>query len=559
MDFLRNIRLAPRLALLTAVFSAGAILSGLWTFVTLNEYKVTGPVYAQIMRNQDLLADVLPPPEYIIESYLVARELQSAASKPAEDKLIERLKNLRKDYLERNAYWSKAGLDADIADLLLKQSYEPAMAFYSRAFDAFVPAIQQGDRAASQALLEQMAQDYYRHVAKIDQLVEVTRKRADTFEASAVGNVQHAVVTLLVVLMLAAGVGVALALVISRSITGPLADALTIAETVATGDLSSHIDARHRDEPGQLLRALKGMNDNLAQTVGQVRSNSESMSTAAREIAAGNLDLSARTEAQAGSLEETASAMEQLTSTVKQNADNAKQANALVVSTSALAARGGDLVGQVVTTMGAIKASSGKIADIIGVIDGIAFQTNILALNAAVEAARAGEQGRGFAVVASEVRNLAQRSAGAAKEIKLLINDAVSGVDDGSELVDQAGAAMQQVVASVQQVTGLMAEIAAASQEQSVGIEEVNRAITQMDEVTQQNAALVEQAAAAAGSMQEQSESLLQQVSRFRLKQAAAPRHQPPRPVAAAHAGAVLAIKAPARSAAPAKAGWEEF
>ena len=539
MEFLRTLKLAPRLAMVTAVFSAGAVLSGLWTFKTLSEFKVTGPVYQQIVQDKDLLADVLPPPEYIVESFLAARELRSAADPAAEGKLVERLNRLKNEYLQRHDYWSKVALDGDIADLLLKQSYAPAMAFYDRAFNAFIPAVQSGDKDQAKLQLDLMAADYYRHMAAIDRLVEMTGKRAEKFETAAVGNVQAAVYTLLVVLVAAAAAGVALAMAVSRSITAPLAEALAIAETVARGDLTSAIEARHRDEPGQLLAALKDMNDHLAETVGQVRSNSESMHTAAREIAAGNLDLSARTEAQAGSLEETASAMEELTSTVKQNADNAKQANQLVLSTSTLAARGGDLVSQVVSTMGGIKASSGKIADIIGVIDGIAFQTNILALNAAVEAARAGEQGRGFAVVASEVRTLAQRSAAAAKEIKLLINDAVGGVDDGSQLVDQAGAAMEQVVASVHQVTGLMAEIASASQEQSVGIEEVNRAIAQMDQVTQQNAALVEQAAAAAGSMQDQSDSLLRQVSRFTL--AAAATAAPLRPSGA------LQLAAPAR------------
>jgi methyl-accepting chemotaxis protein len=241
------------------------------------------------------------------------------------------------------------------------------------------------------------------------------------------------------------------------------------------------------------------------------------------EIASGNADLSSRTESQASALEETASSMEELTSTVKQNAENAQQANQLVVSASDVALRGGEVVGQVVNTMSSIKESSRKIVDIIGVIDGIAFQTNILALNAAVEAARAGEQGRGFAVVASEVRNLAQRSAGAAKEIKALISDSVEKVDAGSQLVDQAGKTMNEIVTSVQHVADIMSEVTAASQEQSAGIEQVNRAIAQMDEITQQNAALVEQASAAAQSMQDQAGGLSQAVSVFKLDDAMAP------------------------------------
>ncbi len=311
--------------------------------------------------------------------------------------------------------------------------------------------------------------------------------------------------------------GIFFAIWITRSITGPLGEAVSVARLVAEGDLTHRIQVKSRDETGQLLSALADMNNSLVMTIGQVHQSTKTIATASSEIASGNADLSARTESQAGSLEETASSMEELTSTVKQNADNARQANQLVISASGVAIKGGEVVGQVVETMGSIKESSRKIVDIIGVIDSIAFQTNILALNAAVEAARAGEQGRGFAVVASEVRNLAQRSAGAAKEIKELISDSVEKVDHGSKLVDQAGQTMGKIVESVRHVADIMAEITAASQEQSSGIEQVNQAITQMDEMTQQNAALVEQAAAAAESMQEEAAALTNAVSVFKL------------------------------------------
>jgi methyl-accepting chemotaxis protein len=292
--------------------------------------------------------------------------------------------------------------------------------------------------------------------------------------------------------------------------------AADVVRKIGAGDLSVDVEVRRGDE-SSLLHAMHSMQQSLAGTVQEIRGSTDTIATASGQIASGNQDLSSRTEQQASSLEQTAASMEELTSTVKQNADNARQANQLAASASEVAVRGGSVVGQVVDTMGAINTSSRKIVDIIAVIDGIAFQTNILALNAAVEAARAGEQGRGFAVVASEVRSLAQRSAAAAKEIKGLIDDSVSKVEAGSHQVAEAGQTMEEIVASVKRVTDIMGEIAAASQEQTSGIEQVNQAITQMDQVTQQNAALVEEAAAAAASLQDQAGSLVQAVSVFKV------------------------------------------
>ncbi|MGK5040607.1 methyl-accepting chemotaxis protein [Janthinobacterium sp. GB1R12] len=322
----------------------------------------------------------------------------------------------------------------------------------------------------------------------------------------------------LAVTALVAGMG----LLLARRIAASLAGAIDVARTIAGGDLSVQVNATSNDEVGQLMKAMADMSASLVRIVAEVRSGTDSIGTASAEIAAGNLDLSARTEQQAGSLEETASAMEELTATVRQNADNARQAKQMAVSASDKAQRGGEVMGDVIRTMEAIDSSSNKIADIIGVIDGIAFQTNILALNAAVEAARAGEQGRGFAVVATEVRNLAHRSAAAAKEIKALISDSVEQVEQGGKLVQQAGAAMTEVVDTVRGVTDIVSEISAASAEQSTGIEEINRAVTQMDEVTQQNAALVEEAAAASQSLQEQAARLAGVVGAFKLAPAQA-------------------------------------
>ena len=311
-----------------------------------------------------------------------------------------------------------------------------------------------------------------------------------------------------------------LAILLTRNITRPLVEAVAVAQRVAQGDLSSDIVVRSQDETGQLMAALRDMNTALVGIVGEVRGGTDTIATASAQIAVGTMDLSSRTEQQASSLEETASSMEELTAAVKQNADNALAARSLASAASSVAVKGGAVVSEVVQTMGSINDSSRKIADIIGVIDGIAFQTNILALNAAVEAARAGEQGRGFAVVATEVRNLAQRSASAAKEIKGLIDDSVEKVGAGSKLVDQAGTTMQDVVDSVQRLSAIIGEITDASEEQRLGIEQVNEAISQMDQVTQQNAALVEEAAAAANAMQDQAAQLSHAVQVFRLKDA---------------------------------------
>ncbi|MGV7206505.1 methyl-accepting chemotaxis protein [Oxalobacteraceae bacterium A2-2] len=353
--------------------------------------------------------------------------------------------------------------------------------------------------------------------ALINEMISLQEQQNAVAVAQIDADYQSGVGLLVGSTVLAVALAVALAVLITRSITRPINDAVVLARTVAAGDLTHAITVQGRDEISQLLAALQAMTGSLASIVGEVRACTDTINTASREIATGNQDLSARTEEQASALEETASSMEELTSAVRHSTDNARQANQLATSASEVATRGGQVVSQVVDTMGSIKESSRRIVDIIGVIDGIAFQTNILALNAAVEAARAGEQGRGFAVVASEVRTLAQRSASAAKEIKALIDDSVGKVEAGAELVERAGATMDEVVEGVRRVTGIMADIALASQEQNAGIEQINMAVSQMDQMTQQNAALVEEAAAAAESLQDQAGHLARAVDVFKL------------------------------------------
>jgi methyl-accepting chemotaxis protein len=444
--------------------------------------------------------------------------------------------------------------------------------------DTFAPAVaflKQDDREAVKSLYTGASRQLNTQArAEIEELVKLQLDIAKTEYDNSLAR--YATIRNVSVAMIVLGVllGVSVGVLLMRSIVRPLNRAVAVANAVAVGDLTSRIDVTANDETGQLLHALKNMNEELSGLVHTVRVSADAIGTGTQQISAGNADLSQRTEEQASSLEETASSMEELTSTVRQNADNAKQANQLAAGASSVAVKGGEVVGQVVHTMTSINESSKKIVDIISVIDGIAFQTNILALNAAVEAARAGEQGRGFAVVASEVRSLAQRSAAAAKEIKALITDSVNKVDDGTRLVDEAGKTMEEIVASVKRVTDIMAEISAASQEQSSGIEQVNQAVTQMDEATQQNAALVEEAAAAAESMKEQAQTLTQAVSVFKIGQgdAAMPAATVSKPAARVMPLQLRAKKEPAIAAKPASKArkvangskvtgddWEEF
>jgi len=478
----------------------------------------------------------------------LVKQIEPLIDAGAEKALWDRIGALRKSYSAARDAVTKAKADGNVeeAEKILDGKFTPTARAYQDAVQELVTLQQTNIAKAAQAL-------------QADTAFNRTLIMALTGFAVALGAVS--------------------AIVLTRGIVRPIRDAVELAETVAGGDLTSRIDAddaryKSGDETGALLRALANMNDSLVRIVTEVRTGTDAIHGAAGEIASGNLDLSGRTEQQAAAIEETSASMAHLTDTVRQNADNARQANQLSIAASNIANEGGNVVGEVILTMGAINESSKKIVDIISVIDGIAFQTNILALNAAVEAARAGEQGRGFAVVAGEVRTLAQRSAAAAKEIKELITASVQKVDTGARLVDKAGATMGDVADAIQRVTDIMSEIAAASREQTDGIEQVNGAIGQMDESTQQNAALVEEAAAAAGSLQDQSSRLAQAVAVFKLeRQVAAPAARTPVAAAAPAAAPRAAIAAPkpvqqpaARASAQGKRPaatsgdeWEEF
>jgi methyl-accepting chemotaxis protein len=687
-----------RFAIIVSTLVIGFSLFGFATFKAMNTVNVNGPIYQRIVQGKDIIADVLPPPEYIIESYLVALQLTQATDPTEINALVARFQILKTEYESRHSYWLDQSLEPELHVSLLDHSYRAAQTFYDEANQRFLPSIQAGDRDGSLASLLQMRRVYEQHRTAINEVVRLTTARNTEDEAQAKGTIHGYEIVLVGIFVFSVAMAVVLTVLISRGILRSLKTAQQVAGAIAEGDLNSSIDIHQSDEIGDLLRSMKTMQDainafvtgldvmtqkhaegwvkeqldvstfsgiyakmahevneliqshiainrkllgivtqyakgdfsidmdilpgetiaitetmssakktfldinneirmlaeagakgdfskrsdadrfefmfreiltnfnnlmetcevgfndvlrvanalsqgdltqsidkdypgtfgeaivgmnniveNLKGLVGDIKDSTDSINTAAQEIAAGNNDLSHRTEEQAASLEQTAASMDELTSAVQHNAANAQHANQLAVDASNIAGKGVDVVGQVVTTMNDINESSRKIGDIISVIDDIAFQTNILALNAAVEAARAGEQGRGFAVVAIEVRNLAQRAATAAGEIKGLINDSVDKVSGGSKLVTQAGQTMEEIVNSIRGVTEMMAEITAASFEQSSGIEQVNQAIAQMDEVTQQNAALVEQAAAAAESLEEQARNLSVTVGGFKV------------------------------------------
>ncbi|PHV27894.1 hypothetical protein CSQ93_09925 [Janthinobacterium sp. BJB426] len=519
MHALSHLRIGTRLA---AGFALVLLLSVISTSYALYSASVNAEATRQMME-KPLAKERLVSDWYVLIYSAIART--SMIAKSTDETLSSVFADTIADSTKQGSELLKkieALLDSDEEKAIFKSSIAERVK-YQDAKTLVMNARKAGDAAQAESTYrDSFAPAAAKYQNNVKALLSQQRQAIDA-TAQAIEAANGRSFTLLLTLcVLVVALGSVCAWLITRSITQPLKAAVKVAETVADGDLRTHFGTPASDEIGDLMRALHGMNEALRKVVSEVQTGTNAIATASGEIAAGNQDLSARTEQQASSLEETASSMEELTSTVKQNADNARQANQMAVAASGVAERGGSIVSQVVDTMGAIDTASTKIVDIIGVIDGIAFQTNILALNAAVEAARAGEQGRGFAVVATEVRSLAQRSAAAAREIKTLIGDSVEQVNNGTRLVQQAGNTMGEVVDSVRRVTDIMAEITAASAEQSMGIDQVNQAIAQMDQVTQQNAALVEEAAAAAESMQDQAARLAQVAAGFQLEHMAA-------------------------------------
>jgi methyl-accepting chemotaxis protein len=704
--FFGTMKIPRRFAVLIAVITLGFVIYGGWSFKTLHELQVNGNIYRQIIQGKDLIADVLPPPEYIIESYLVSLQLLRAEDKKEQERLIARFKALKGEYDKRHEFWSKQGLSGELAQALLQQSHESAQAFYNASFNEFIPALLKDDRATANSVMLRLSRFYEAHRAAIDRVIALAGQRTLSDEATAAKDTLNANVLSLLILVVSVLGATTVAVIIARSILfnlgGEPADIIEMTKHIAQGDLSTPIHLRDGDDASLLhaikmmrnelrgivlevelavknmgngnfdhkiylrervgfdltiCRALNELREGLLRTIGgrpdlvvavaeriamgdlkveipvrdddtdsilaamanmkaslqsmidevrdvvrafangdfsynadettrqgysktlaqllnaldhmafqglsdisrvatavaggdltqqidneypglfgqaaqSINATSEQLKVmigriveiaatidhSATEIATVNQERSQRSEQQADSLEKTASNMNELASTVRRNAESAQQASVLAVETSEVASKGGEVVGEVVKTMISIQESSRKVFDIISVIDGLAFQTNILALNAAVEAARAGEQGRGFAVVASEVRTLAQRSAAAAKEIKQLISDSVEKVDSGSRQVEDAGLTMDEIVTSVKRVTEIVSEISAASLEQSSGIDQVNEAVTQMDDVVMQNFSLVQEAVTSATALKEQAANLQEAIAAFQLQ-----------------------------------------
>jgi methyl-accepting chemotaxis protein len=565
--FLRNLRIGTRLALgfgaVLAIMLAVSV-AGIW--LGKKSRDDLAAVVATTSAKQNLAAEMKA---LALEQSAVMRNIGLHSDIKAMQGDEDRARSLGKTYDEARERMSRMGLDATEREILeaLNKSDKDIDKPFQQALGLSTSF---RSEEAAKVLMTEVDPYVQKTLAELNRLIELQKKANQEATRAAIVSGDRLAATVYVVEAIVLLLAVLVAWTTTRSITGPLREAVEVARRVAAGDLTSRIQVSGRDEAADLLRALAEMNDGLGHMVASIRTGAESIAVGAGQVAAGNQQLSSRTEEHASSLEETASTLEEFTTTVRQNAEHARQASQLATSASATAEKGGQVVGKVVTTMQDVTSSSKRITDIIGVIDGISFQTNILALNAAVEAARAGEQGRGFAVVAAEVRSLAQRSAESAKEIRGLIANSVKGVEAGARLVGEAGKTMDELVASVRKVAEIMTEIASASHEQSSGIEQINKAITQMDTVVQMNASLVEEATAAATSMAGQATGLARAVAQFRINEdaVAEPRAAEPAPAPAAPSWQALGTekRAPQISerrepalAASDEEDWKEF
>ena len=561
ISFLTRFRIAPRLAAAFGILLVGLIAIGAASYLNI------GYLSGELLAIKD---SRVPKVEHLVDmtdnANLISRDSRNLLLFDNLERQTAWIAGMRKAQAENSRLLAlvKPEVRSEEGRKLVAGA-EAAMQAFDKDLNEFLAHSQDGDISVAQSIMDtKLEKSQLAFTQLLDEIKTREIERIGVLADEAISTARLMRNIGLTVIAALIGAGLWLSWLISRSIVGPMQRALREANRIAEGDLSGNLRVRGRDEAAEMLKALMSMQAGLRDIVSDVREGVSSVASASQQIASGNQDLSGRTEEQASSLQQTAASIEQISGAVKNNAESADHANKLADSASAAASHGGDLVTLAVKRISELEGSSKRIAEIVGVIDSIAFQTNILALNAAVEAARAGEQGRGFAVVAGEVRNLAQRSAAAAKEIKQLISDSVEKVEGGSKLVEQAGATMEEIVTSVKRVTDIMAEITAASVEQSSGIDQVNQAVTQMDEVTQQNAALVEEAAAAAESLEEQSQTLIEAVSIFKLPGSggSSSRTSSSRSIASSSTSAAK----PSRKALPPRAlskgddgDWEEF
>jgi methyl-accepting chemotaxis protein len=553
-DFIKNLRLKFKALLVAAVILMTSGLVGVSASRTISDVKVNGPLYQRIADNKDLVADVLPPPLYIVEVELTVHEMLVAESSTAVQAGAKKIRDSRTAFEERRRFWADRLGPGNLRDALLVRAYRPAARYFEMVESQLIPKLLSGDVAgAKQLVLGPLHALAAEHLEAIDEVSELATANVSAAETSARQTMNESGVRLAWI----SAVGLALLMVIfamvGRAVSEPIHKTLQVLESVAAGDLTPRLDIDQRDEMGDVARALNRAVDGMRGALAEVRTSADAVSGASRELAASAQEISSGAQQQAASLEETGASLEELTSTVKQNADNAVRAGELARESRGVAEKGSAIVRSAVGAMSEITAASRKIGDIITTIDEIAFQTNLLALNAAVEAARVGEEGRGFAVVATEVRNLARRSASASKEIKALIGDSVQKVEVGSKHVDQSGQTLEEVVQSVRHVTDIVGEIAAASQEQNAGIQQANTAIGQLDHVTQSNAAQTEELSSTAMALSTQAQQLQQLVGRFRLENAfSRPRVAPQQPAftpPVAKRGAKRAAPSPTRAA----------